>query len=163
MSKATTRETKQLAFRLTHAEVAWLKAEAERLKAETGFAAVSATDVVRRLIALAMRGSPTTPAPVAAPPTPAVDPRQLAIPGSVPTATKTPVSAKTATKTTKTPDQEKVRAAYAKALEAGTAKPKDLAAELGFADSSSLSHFKSGKRDLPDDKLAKLAKLLGVS
>jgi hypothetical protein len=166
MSNAKTGETHQLAFRFTYAEVAWLKTEAERLSAET-MLSVSVTDVVRRLVALAMRGSTTAPT-VAAPAlthvaAPTVDPRQTTIPGALAPAKVAKLVVVKTPKTKGAPDHETIRLAYAAALEAGTIKPKDLAAELGFADASSLSHFKGGKRKLDAERLAKLAKRLGVA
>jgi hypothetical protein len=162
MSQAKTGETHQLAFRFTYAEVAWLKTEAERLSAET-MLSVSVTDVVRRLVALAMRGSTTAPTAAAPAPTPTVDPRQTTIPGALAPAKVAKLVVVKTPKTKGAPDHETIRLAYAAALEAGTIKPKDLAAELGFADASSLSHFKGGKRKLDAERLAKLAKRLGVA
>lgn len=191
MSKATNPETQQLAFRLTHVEVAWLQAEAERLSAET-MLSVSMTAVVRRLIAMAMKGSPTVVPVAAAPapaptPAPAADPRQLAILGAVTPAPKpTPVveaPAKVAKpapaptpakvveapktkpaapkKTESAPDAAAVHAALQRAL-AGGRKQAEIR-KLAGIDTGQMSRFATKGTGLSAAKLAPLAKVLGLA
>lgn len=179
MSKATNDQTQQLAFRLTHAEVAWLQAEADRLSAET-MLSVSMTAVVRRLIAMAMRGSPTVvpvavapaPAPTAAP---VADPRQLAIPVA---AAPAPVPAKVVEapaekpvkpapkpaaapkKTEGGPDAAAVHAALQHALAGGRTQAEIR--KLAGIDTGQMSRFAKNGTGLSPAKLAPLAKVLGV-
>jgi hypothetical protein len=184
MAGVSNGKSQQVAYRLPHDLVAWLKAEADKREAEEPGSGTAPPDVARVLLTAAMvvskrtgasayaiarsvvasAGAASPPAPtVAAPaPTPAADPRQTTIPGALAPAKVAKLVVVKTPKTKGAPDHETIRLAYAAALEAGTIKPKDLAAELGFADASSLSHFKGGKRKLDAERLAKLAKRLGV-
>lgn len=165
MSKAMNEQTKQLAFRLTHTEVAWLESEAARLSAET-MLDVTLTGVVRRLIALAMKGSPTGVAPA-----PKVDSRQLAIPGAVvPVVVAAPPTNVVELKTAKTPRatpprtdaalKERVLAAARAAVKAGT-KQSEIWKPAGVGQGAFSEFLKNGTR-VGDDKLRAIAKVLKV-
>lgn len=124
--------TDELTFRFTLEGLAWIKAEAARQSTETR-RSVSLSQVVQRLIRTAMSSSRSAhPAPV-----------EDSDDGMA-------------------RYQEKVRAAYRRAVEAGTIKPTEIAFELGYKDETALSRFKSGRRNLDRDRLVKLAMSLCV-